>query len=98
MVFYCVEQGGAANDEVDGAQSRRRAGDKPRVLTTTPCKVVLYVPGLGIRPFHFINTFEGARPQRDIYYQYAQDAVTSALNGFNSCFMAYGQTGWVPKP
>lgn len=57
-------QGGAANEESEGAQSSRRGGDKPRVLLTTPCKVVLYVPGLGIRPFHFINTFEGGRPQQ----------------------------------
>mmetsp|Transcript_4342 Transcript_4342/g.10377 ORF Transcript_4342/g.10377 Transcript_4342/m.10377 type:complete len:589 (-) Transcript_4342:1238-3004(-) len=81
-----------ANDEEN--QGQRRSKGKPRVLAVLPCKVVLYVPGLGVRPFHFVKTFDGQKAtQQSVYEEYAQGAVVSALNGFNACFMAYGQTG-----
>jgi len=89
------DQGGAVEEHgSDENEGQRRSKGKPRVLAVLPCKVVLYVPGLGVRPFHFVKTFDGQKAtQQGVYEEYAQDAVVSALNGFNACFMAYGQTG-----
>merc|ERR1712166_451140 len=64
-----------------------------RVLAVQESRVVLFVPGIGIRPFHFPAGFEKTNSQRDVYESTARDSVLSVLNGFNACLLCYGQTG-----
>jgi len=64
-----------------------------RVLAVQESRVVLFVPGIGIRPFHFPAVFEKTNSQRDVYESTARDSVLSVLNGFNACLLCYGQTG-----
>jgi kinesin family protein 5 len=53
----------------------------------------MFVPGCGLRPFHFPTVCDDKAPQHEVYQRVAQDAVCSALNGMNACVLAYGQTG-----
>ncbi len=56
--------------------------------THTHSAQVMYVPGSGIRPFNFSRTFEQETSQMQVYKQFAQEAVVSAMNGFNACVLA----------
>lgn len=71
----------------------RRRGDGPRVLATQRSRVVMYVPGSGVRPFHYGRVHTTRAAQEDVYAESARPAVLSALNGFNACVLCYGQTG-----
>jgi hypothetical protein len=53
----------------------------------------MYMPGPGVRPFHFTRVLDDAADQRALYEQTVQPLVASALNGFNACVLCYGQTG-----
>lgn len=53
----------------------------------------MYVPGLGIRPFNFGKIFSDKSTQDDVYELFCRDSVIACLNGINSCFLCYGQTG-----
>lgn len=64
-----------------------------RLLKVEQDSVSMFVPGAGVRPFHFANVFDGAARQREVYDGLAREAVLTALNGFNSCLLCYGQTG-----
>jgi len=55
--------------------------------------VVMYVPGMGVRPFPFSRVFSGSTTQATCYDQCARQAICAALNGWNACILAYGQTG-----
>ena len=64
-----------------------------KLLLVQPSRVVMFVPGSGVRPFLFSTVCDGQTSQVDFYQRVAQDAVCSALNGMNACVLAYGQTG-----
>ena len=64
-----------------------------RLLKVEQGSVSMFVPGAGVRPFHFASVFDGAARQREVYDGLAREAVLTALNGFNSCLLCYGQTG-----
>jgi len=67
--------------------------DGPRLLGLHPSRVVMYVPGMGVRPFPFSRVFSGSTSQATCYDQCARQAICAALNGWNACILAYGQTG-----
>ena len=69
------------------------AKEGPRMLGVQPSRVVMYVPGQGVRPFPFARVFNGKHSQHDVYDLCARPVVTSCLNGFNACLFCYGQTG-----
>ena len=75
----------------ESAVSAKKRGT--RVLALQDSRVVLFVPGLGIRPFHFSGVYNPQCEQRDVYESTARDSVLAALNGFNACLLCYGQTG-----
>ena len=70
-----------------------RKGNGSRLLLVQPTKVVMFIPGCGVRPFIFSQVCDEEVSQREVYQRVAQDAVVSALNGMNACVLAYGQTG-----
>ena len=55
--------------------------------------LTMHVAGMGVRPFHFSNLYDGDASQSSVYYSSASDSVAAALNGYNSCVLCYGQTG-----
>ena len=55
--------------------------------------MVAFVPGVGVRPFHFATVFDKHSQQEHLYNTFARGAVLCALNGVNACVLAYGQTG-----
>ncbi|KAK3275974.1 hypothetical protein CYMTET_15929 [Cymbomonas tetramitiformis] len=63
------------------------------VLAVQRTRVVMYVPGAGVREFHFAESFGKDTEQSALYERSARDAVIACLNGFNSCLLCYGQTG-----
>ena len=86
-----------ARGGVDAGMTRdeavTRRGGEARMLLVQPSRVVMLVPGIGIRPFSFPTVCAGDVAQPEVYQRVAQDAVVSALNGLNACVLAYGQTG-----
>lgn len=72
---------------------RRHTRDGARVLAARDNRVVMFVPGTGVRPFHFAQVHDAGTDQATMYERAARPTVTSALNGFNACFLCYGQTG-----
>jgi len=64
-----------------------------KIISLLNSKVSMFVPGQGIKDFHFGHIFNQDSTQNDIYDTYARNSVIDALNGFNSCIMCYGQTG-----
>lgn len=69
---------------------RPRSGAK--VLAVQPTRVVVHVPGAGVRPFPFSRVFEDGG-QSTVYASVGAPAVNAALNGMNACVLCYGQTG-----
>jgi len=76
-----------------GSGAGRLQRDGPRLLGLHPSRVVMYVPGMGVRPFPFSRVFSGSTTQATCYDQCARQAICAALNGWNACILAYGQTG-----
>ncbi|GAB5356907.1 hypothetical protein AAMO2058_000328700 [Amorphochlora amoebiformis] len=70
-----------------------RKGGGPRVLAVEGAQVVMYLPGMGIRPFHFDVVKDHKTTQTAMYSDIARDSVVTALNGFNAAIICYGQTG-----
>jgi len=83
------EEGGEVIEETVLEPKKRGV----RVLAVQDSRVVLFVPGIGIRPFHFGGVYDRTTEQRAVYEDTARDAVLSVLNGFNACLLCYGQTG-----
>jgi len=81
----------AAYEEEMAKMAAKSNGSK--LLLVQPTKVVMFVPGLGVRPFLFSTVCDERIEQREVYQRVAQDSVVSALNGMNACVLAYGQTG-----
>ena len=79
---------GSNGCSVDG-----RLGPSPKVLAVTPTRAVMFVPGAGVRPFHFARVFPPEATQCAVYADAARSSVLAALNGYNACVMCYGQTG-----
>ena len=80
-----------SEDEKENAEGKKAAGSK--LLLVQPSRVVMFVPGCGLRPFHFGTVCDDGASQTEVYARVAQDAVCSSLNGMNACVLAYGQTG-----
>lgn len=55
--------------------------------------LTMHIAGMGVRPFHFSNLYDGNASQSSVYYSSSSDSVAAALNGYNSCVLCYGQTG-----
>jgi kinesin family protein 5 len=53
----------------------------------------MYVPGAGVRSFHFATVMDPDYTQQQVYESTAADVVSSLLNGMNGCLLCYGQTG-----
>jgi len=84
------ESVGAEEEELGEAPKR----DGARLLAVMPpTRVAMFQPGAGIRPFVFARVFDDGSTQQEVYDQGARDSVCAALNGFNACFLVYGQTG-----
>jgi hypothetical protein len=85
----------ATAETASEAEEEKKGGRKgnSRVLALQQSRVVMFVPGLGIRPYHFTKVFGEAATQPMVYDNTAREAALSALNGFNSCVLCYGQTG-----
>ena len=81
-----------AKEEEDAAHAARNTNGS-KLLLVQPSKVVMFIPGCGVRPFLFSSVCDEGVTQREVYQRVAQDAVVSALNGMNACVLAYGQTG-----
>ena len=81
----------AKAEEEEAAAAKKASGAK--LLLVQPSKVVMFIPGCGVRPFLFSTVCDETTAQREVYQRVAQDAVVSALNGMNACVLAYGQTG-----
>jgi kinesin family protein 5 len=79
-------------NEDEGATSASKQGGA-KLLLVQPSRIVMFVPGCGIRPFLFSNVCSGDVSQTAVYQRVAQDAVVSSMNGMNACVLAYGQTG-----
>ena len=79
------------NQENGDGVEKKANGSK--LLLVQPSRVVMFVPGCGLRPFHFPTVCDDKVAQPEVYQRVAQDAVCSALNGMNACVLAYGQTG-----
>lgn len=91
---------GVLNDERqghndDGGSRFGKNGDTARVIDVNEDKgcVSMHVPGMGVRPFHFSNLYDGHASQQTVFDTSASDSITAALNGFNACVLCYGQTG-----
>ena len=83
-------------EEEEKAKEEEEASKKAngsRLLLVQPTKVVMFIPGCGVRPFLFSQVCDEQVEQKEVYQRVAQDAVVSALNGMNACVLAYGQTG-----
>ena len=68
-------------------------GPSPKVLAVTSTRTDMFVPGAGVRPFHFARVFSPEATQVAVYADAAKGSVLAALNGYNACLMCYGQTG-----
>jgi len=79
----------AASEEIGLEQ--KVTGSK--LLLVQPSRVVMFIPGSGVRPFLFSTVCDETCSQADVYGRVALDAVVSSLNGMNACVLAYGQTG-----
>jgi hypothetical protein len=78
-------------EEEEAATTKK--GNGSRLLLVQPTKVIMFIPGCGVRPFLFSHVCDEGVEQREVYMRVAQDAVVSSLNGMNACVLAYGQTG-----
>ena len=76
--------------EEEEAAPRRASGAK--VLAVQPTRVVVHVPGAGVRPFPFSRVFQN-EDQARIHASVGAPAVAAVLNGLNACVLCYGQTG-----
>ena len=72
-----------ANTLLYAGKERKASGS--RLLLVQPSKVIMFIPGLGVRPFFFSTVCDEAAEQREVYMRVAQDAVVSSLNGMNAC-------------
>jgi hypothetical protein len=68
-------------------------GASAKVLAVMATRAVMFVPGAGVRPFHFAHVFAPEATQDAVYADAARGSVLAALNGYNACLMCYGQTG-----
>ena len=82
----------AGADGASGARASRGAGARV-LLVQPPSRVLMFYPGVGLRPFEFSRVFDGAETQAAVYESTARVAVAAALNGLNACLLLYGQTG-----
>ena len=80
------------SEEPNGTRFEARQTGRCRVLQIETSRVVAFVPGVGVRPFHFAHVFDKDAQQERLYKTFAQGAVLSAVNGVNACVLAYGQT------
>lgn len=80
----------------DSAFEKHRSCENPRVLDINKDKasVIMNVPGAGLRPFQFLSVHDETSSQIEVYERCTQEMVVAMLNGFNSCVLCYGQTGW----
>jgi len=85
--------GAAEKEKAEEEEAAKRKGNGSRLLLVQPTKVIMFIPGCGVRPFLFSHVCDEAVEQREVYMRVAQDAVVSSLNGMNACVLAYGQTG-----
>lgn len=89
---------GAEDGAADEGSARARRGGGARVLLVQPSHVLMFYPGIGLRPFEFEKVYGApqrahADTQLRVYEGSARAAVAAALNGLNACVLFYGQTG-----
>ena len=83
-----------SNEDDNDDRGLAGASDKgARVLFSSSSRIVMYVPGIGVRPFTFSRVFDSTASQEAVYTHTAREAVLFLLNGFNTCVLCYGQTG-----
>ena len=83
------EEGGWSRGWREGEGGSSRVA----VLAVQPQRVLMYVPGAGVRPFHYQRVLDEHAGQAEAYAAAARGAVYDALNGLNACLLCYGQTG-----
>ena len=81
-----------AETETEADDAPRRAPSGAKVLAVQPTRVVVHVPGAGVRPFPFSRVFE-EEDQARVHASVGAPAVAAVLNGLNACVLCYGQTG-----
>ena len=81
-----------AEAETEADDAPRRAPSGAKVLAVQPTRVVVHVPGAGVRPFPFSRVFED-EDQARVHASVGAPAVAAVLNGLNACVLCYGQTG-----
>ena len=81
-----------AETETEADDAPRRAPSGAKVLAVQPTRVVVHVPGAGVRPFPFSRVFED-EDQARVHASVGAPAVAAVLNGLNACVLCYGQTG-----
>ena len=81
------------DENVPNGQNRKQKDCRVIAVDNKHSVCALYVPGIGLRPFHFANVFSDTNDQQYIYHRVAEYSVVATLNGFNSCLLCYGQTG-----
>jgi hypothetical protein len=64
-----------------------------RIVSTEDARVLVSLPGMGLRYFDYERVFDGRHSQIDVYGESALPAVEAFLEGFSSCVLCYGQTG-----
>jgi hypothetical protein len=74
-------------------EARERRGGSSRLVALSKTEVLMYVPGMGARPFPFATVMPGSTSQAGVYEKAGRPMLVGALNGFRTCITCYGQTG-----
>ena len=76
MVFVYFPNGCSLPGRKDKENAKgAKSGAGSKLLLVQPSRVVMFVPGCGVRPFYFTTVCDGQTTQRDVYQRVAQDAV-----------------------
>jgi len=84
-----------ASSEQDGESTESQDVSRfhARVVSTEDARVLVSLPGMGLRYFEFEQVFDGRHGQADVYSVASLPAVEAFLRGFSACVLCYGQTG-----
>jgi hypothetical protein len=79
---------------VRGMNKNELSAGSSAVITTRPNTVTITDPASNkTKDFGFDYAFDTKSTNEDVYQSIGRDIVTSALEGYNCCILAYGQTG-----
>jgi hypothetical protein len=76
-----------------GLSGIRKKRQYAKIMNLEDSKVLMNVPGSGMRYFKFDQIISDVRSQEEVYVSSGLPVLDAFLQGYSACMLVYGQTG-----